>query len=136
MSSFFHKILSCVLTFMEAVKAHAVRFLVFMRLVGDDHCWDWTTAALVGVLFVLCVRVQNPGLPEVMAFFLALAARAHKKHLGAKVQGEVSTQLADMKAAADIAIKEAKDKADQAIQAMNEVKTRFGFEDMVPWSKK
>jgi hypothetical protein len=136
MHNFFNKSLLCVLSWSNVVKDQAVRFLKFMRLVGEDGAWDWTTAALVASLFVLVFKVENPGIGEIAAFFTALLARAHKKYLGVKAQGDVAKQIAAYKSDADKVVKEANAKAEQAMAAFEDVKTRLGLESINPWANR
>lgn len=135
MFEFLRKSLTCALTLGEVVKAQIVRFLKFMRLVGDDGAWDWTTAALIASLFVLVFKIESPGIAELGAFFLALMARAHKKYLGAKSQGDVAAQIEVYKAESDKVIKSAHGKADEAFKALNDIRTRMGFDSM-SWPQK
>jgi hypothetical protein len=136
------KSLTCVLAWIEVVKRQIVSFLQFMRLVGDDGHWDWTTAALVAVLFVLVVKTDNPSLAELGAFFLALVARAHKKFLSVKLHDkEVGDNAHVLKAVEAIKIesKKAVDTANtiaaEAASKLAEINTRLGLEDMNPWNR-
>lgn len=83
---------------LSKLKTNTINFLKFMRLVGDDNHWDWTTTALAASIFVLMFRVTAPGIGEIATFFIALLARAHKKQIAYKSAQEQAQQSAQMAA--------------------------------------
>lgn len=82
----------------SSIKSATIKFLQFMRLVGDDGHWDWTTASLVTTLLVLGFKVESPGVGEIAALALTLLARGHKKYLSAKVEHTASDTVAKLEA--------------------------------------
>ncbi len=84
---------------MQKLRDRFVKLLIFLR-VADDH--DRAVSLSNVLMIVLIAKVvmmhaQGLALPDVGALCLALAARAHKKHVGA----QINSNEADIQTAID-----------------------------------
>lgn len=99
------------------LKETTIRFLKFMRIVGEDNHIDWTTTSLVVVVFILAFKVTSPGIGELGALLLTLLARGHKKYLGSKAD-ERHAQLEAVVKAAKEEIHDINTAQDEQLQAI------------------
>lgn len=77
---------------MNKIKSTVLSLLTFFGLVDDhDGRWSWTTTVLIVCLVGMCAGFLPPGF-DLGAMLLALLARAHKKVMGVKAQGQNSLQ--------------------------------------------
>lgn len=114
--------------FLSKIKSSTVSLLKFMRLVGDDGHWDWTTASLVVTLSVLSFKVTNPGPAELAALALTLLARGHKKQISAKHATEQDKTNAELASQLQVTMT----KLGQISGELERVKTEVGLANFNP----